>query len=130
MPWETLEIAAKRAGWFGAIIGLLIAIGILTKKTGEWIKRRTILMIVDTCAEKQRDCQSKICNKLDKMSVQRDEDKADAIARREQTEEKIFVAVRENRTLITDHYAEMRGFMGEIRGLLSDIKRNGNGGSR
>ena len=64
------------------------------------------------------------------MSVQRDEDKMEAMKRREQTEEKIFAAVRENRTLITDHYAEMRGFMGEIRGLLSDIKRNGNGGSR
>lgn len=78
-----------------------------------------------SCGTERKACLNEVCEKINELSSQITKDKYEAIMRREEMEEKIFKGISSNTTLINNHYAEMKEFIGEAKNLkefLNDVK--------
>jgi len=118
MPWtKVIEI-----GTASTIVGAAV----LWLGSKVYITKKDKKDQEDACLLYRRECQDRICSKLDKVANQIETNKLEMISHRDKMEDKLSAKVEGNRKLVSDHYSEVKHALGLIQGQLGVIERTVN----
>ena len=118
MPWTKVIEIGTASGIVGGAVLWLGSKLYATKKDKKDLE--------DSCIQYRRECQDRICSKLDKVANQIETNKLEMISHRDKMEDKLSAKVEGNRKLVSDHYSEVKHALGLIQGQLSVIERTVN----